>query len=159
MIKKVSPKFDPISKTWFIDGFEAPSLRALKLKMGKGFEFDGYYPNGYHEKTIWPTTNEKAQSKRLPLIFKAKQVTHRQQEQPYEAADLKKKYDPVRRRYFKYDHDAILNLWVKGKSVPAIAKELKLEDHCKRIEEIIMEKRKQGDPRAVRRNKKATRSE
>jgi hypothetical protein len=41
------PAFDPITKTWFVDQYEAPTLRQLQEQIGK-VKFRDHYPNGYN---------------------------------------------------------------------------------------------------------------
>jgi hypothetical protein len=51
---------------------------------------------------------------------------------------------------YRYDHDAILNLWVEGYSAPQIAKKLNIKN-WRRVTDTIWRKRKLNDPRATTR--------
>ncbi len=42
----VTPEFDTITQTWFLDEFEASTLRELQKQVGSDVRFLGYYPIG-----------------------------------------------------------------------------------------------------------------
>ena len=43
---EIRPEFDVVTKSWFWDEFEAPTLRELQRQVGKGVHFLDYYPMG-----------------------------------------------------------------------------------------------------------------
>ncbi len=58
------PEFDTKTNTWFVDDYEAPTLRELKKQVGPDVEFQDYYPMGLSKsiRIQW----EKKESRRRP---------------------------------------------------------------------------------------------
>lgn len=134
----IHPEFDG---QWFWksdDGelFEAPSLRLLKAKLGKGYRIRGYYPNGYGKKVHWPEERVKFE---LPVVAEKPQPPI----EPPPPVKIKKKGGGVRR----YDHETILDLWEQGWTAPQIATKLGMPV-WHRVGQIVVTYRERGDPRA-----------
>jgi beta-galactosidase GanA len=131
----IHPSFDPSSGLWFTDDAEAPSLRELRSKLGgHRVRIAGYFPGGYRERAPWaderrPLFVQSARSARVP------------------AKPMERLWSGPQRRY---DHDAVLDMWARGKSAPEIAAELGISN-WKRAGEIVVDARNRGDPRAVSR--------
>lgn len=153
----VHPAFDPVTCLWFLEtGEEARSIADLKGKLPENVKIVGYYPNGYDGKfkVKPPTTTEPPilRPNYNPLATEPKIIPPSKRSgarlKPVQQMPLRKINGGNRRR--KYDHDAILNLWVKGKTGKQIALELGIAD-WKKVCQIVSNERAYGDARAVSR--------
>jgi hypothetical protein len=134
----VHPAFDIKTATWFVDGAEAPSLAALLKKLPRRTKITGYFPQGF--------TFTRPRSD---------QPTRAITKEPFSPARIQKpkpRYSVAHAgKPKKYDHSAVLDLWVEGLSGPEIGARLGLPLSTT-AGGIVARCRDAGDPRALSRS-------
>ena len=110
----VHPAFDIKTKTWFVDQFEASTLKALKAILPPRTKIEGYHPHGYtavrtmstEQRTYMPVKSSfHMQSKSSPPTPIKPAISDKPQPSPP---------SPI-------TQDAILDDWAAGMSGQAIA--------------------------------------
>ena len=141
----VHPAFDPKTKTWFIDQFEAPTLAALKRLLPRRTKIKGYWPDGYM--AVRPATEIPTR----PLARESFNLIRSVSPKPTPAIKPPRYAVPKKAKPIIHDREAILSLWVTGLSGPEIGARLGLP--CKTTAgAIVAVCRKLGDPRALSRS-------
>lgn len=144
----IHPEFDG---QWFTRDeagkiIQAPTLRLLKEKLGKGYRIKDYYPNGYHKRTIW---SEPVRSAIEPLQYNVKTEMYVGKNiEPEPPPPIPPPVVVKKRKRRTYDHERILDLWSQGWQAPQIAKLLGIPQWT-RVGGIVSRYRHLGDPRAA----------
>ena len=128
------PAFDPKTQTWFMDGAEASTIRALKILLPRRAKIQDYFPDGYKATRI--VLREPRNYVPTPKVsfntFKTKWVNNISKPTSFQPAN---------------NIDAILDDWAAGMSGDAIADKHGIFDQRK-VMKKIKAARDRGDPRA-----------
>ena len=186
----VHPTFDPLTATWFIDQFEAPSLSQLLNLLPRRTKFKDYFPNGYiaaramstQQRVYLPVKSSfhfqaakpKSQPKPAPIPLASDDAILDDWKAGMSGDAIADKYGILNQRSVmkkikkardhgdpravphqksfasrpkRYNHEKILELWVKGLTGPEIGRQLGLHASTTAAA-IVAEYRHKGDPRA-----------
>jgi hypothetical protein len=124
------PAFDIKTKTWFVDNFEAPSIKQLKKLLPRRAKIKGYFPNGFKDIPPWPAEQTRISA---PYQFKPPQFAN-PKAPPVPVANWRKQ---------------VLDLWIKGLPTNQIGNRLGIKRGV--ISGIVSRARAKGDARAVKR--------
>ena len=129
----IHPAFDCATLTWFIDSFEAPSLRQLKKLLPPRTQIEGYYPKGFNSLPSWPTGQTRVH---IPPKFQPPQF-----------------FNPTAPRAPVVPcHEQALALWAKGLTAQMIGVRCGVTRGV--ISGIVSRARKRGDARAAIRGRR-----
>lgn len=141
----IEPTFDPATRTWFTDcGAEARTISALLVALPPGTRVRDYHPCGYVAVRECASPERGRDQPRLrPSIV---DLAWRTRAPVAQVAPRRRVSAGGKNR--KYDHDAVLNLWAAGRSVPSIAAALSMERPA--ICSVVQYARGKGDARAMK---------
>lgn len=154
----IHPAFDPSTKTWFWNEFEAKTLHALKGMIGPQTKIKDYYPDGFNDTIAFKfiKSEEKRTAVRIvpPSVALASGNFTKNTTRKRQPSYLKVENDLRHQnggRHKRHNHDLILDLWALGMSTEDIAVKCGNGLTSNVARSTVMMARQKGDPRAVRR--------
>ena len=135
----LQPTFDPKTETWFIDQFEAPTLRELLILLPPKTKLQDYFPQGYNAVRLGSATGR---------VYMPTKSSFNMQNSKVKPPTLPVAPKPTVPTTPTTNDDAILDDWFAGMSGDAIANK-----HNILTQRVVMKKikaaRNRGDPRAI----------
>ena len=155
---EVHPAFDPATSTWFFGRAEAPTVRELLKRLPRGATVRDYYPGGYSVTAsdrgfvVNDMRSAREAQLRIRLADKPRKRVHRaspEMQAPGSAASADgRRNTHVGGSAPKYDHDAVLKMWLDGYDSKEIEAALGMPP--KSVSALIQVRRQhRHDPRAV----------
>ena len=124
------PAFDTTTAKWFVDQFEASSLKQLKKLLPRRSKILGYFPQGFKDIPPWPKEQTRVAA---PYQLRPPQFVH----------------PTAPRAPVAKCHEQVLDLWAKGLLTNQIANRCNIKRGV--VAGIVSRARKRNDPRAVKR--------